>query len=226
MLLAGVLVAGAMLAIPGAVRAHHHLNVMPFPHLLVAGAATWLWRSAGAAGIATRAAVALALTAVVASQVHVTRETQRLLHETGGRGRFSESIREAAARLESDPEARGISLDWGLHEPLLFLTRRARLVEPVWQIRRTARQRGRWSFEASARDVYLVHPPDYDLFGFGAPFLRAVRRLEREHPDLPEIREHRDAQGELAFLSVRVGADHTLQFDRGFRIGLGDRSAP
>jgi hypothetical protein len=222
LLLGGFLVTLGMLLIPGAVRAHHLLNLMPLPHLLVGGIAAALFRLAASARWAAlwRTTLALILLVVVASQLQVTRETQRLLRETGGRGRFSESIREAAALLEANPDARGISLDWGLHEPLLFLTRRARLLEPIWEIPSAVREHGRWVFEGTAQDVYLVHDRPYDLFGLGPRFLAAGHRLEQRHPGLTRVREHRDAQGELAFVSVQLGADHRLELERGFRIQL------
>jgi hypothetical protein len=228
LLVAGVLVTLATLAIPGAVRAHHLLNAFPFFHLLVAATAASLLdrRIAGLAGTGVRAAVLLAVICVVASDARVIAATYELIERTGGRGRWTHAIAEPARWLESQPGSRGISLDWGFHEPLLFLTRRAQLVEPIWQIRSTAAASGGWHFSGRRGDLYLVHDRDYDHFGFGPSLLVAARQLDESVPEAVSIESYADRDGRVAFFGVRVDRDHRLVFQRGrFRFELGESAS-
>jgi hypothetical protein len=213
------LVALGMLALPGAVRAHHMLSVLPFVQLFVAASAVRWWRR-GAGFPALRWAVALALVAVLAGNAWVLRETLRLVSATGGRGLWSAAIAEPARELEADPGLRGISLDWGFHEPLLFLTRNARLLEPIWEIGPASRSAEGWRFEGDAGDLYLVHDRDYDLFGFGPRFLAAARSVEEGQPGSVVLRAHHDREGQVAFHSVRFRQDHEIHYRRIFRIEL------
>jgi hypothetical protein len=229
-LAAGLLATAFTLALPGAVRAHHLLNALPFFHLVVALTVVALWQAAppGALRIAVRAAALLGVAAVMASGVEVTRKTFASIEASGGRGRFTAAVAEPARALEANPSTRGISLDWGFHEPLLFLTRRATLLEPIWGIREAVRRQGAWQFEGRTGDVYFVHDRDYDLFGFGPPFLAAARRLAAAEPGAVEIREHRDREGGLAFLTVRLARPHQVTYRRIFRIELrgGEEASP
>lgn len=228
LVVAGVLVTAATLAIPGAVRAHHLLNAFPFFHFLVAAVvASVLYRPvAGFAGRGIRAAALLAVIGVVASDARVIAATYELIERTGGRGRWTHAMVEPARWLESEPRSRGISLDWGFHEPLLFLTRRAQLVEPIWDIRPIAAESGRWRFSGRRGDLYLVHDRDYDHFGFGPPLLVAARQLAKGTSDAVSIRSYTDREGQVAFWGVRVDRRHSLVFQRGqFRFELKE-SAP
>jgi hypothetical protein len=222
LLLVSLLTLAGTLAVPGAVRAHHLLNALPFPHLFAAALGIELWRRAGAGATPRTARVALGvlLAVLLAGQLRVAEATRALIERTGGRGRWSDAVREPARLLEEHPELRGVSLDWGLHEPLLFLTERARLVEPIWQLQQAARTGRRLRLSGSAGDLYLLHEPDYDLFGFGPRFLAAVRALG---PGAAETRVYRDREGGVAFLGVRLTADHRIAFSRGFEIELLDR---
>jgi hypothetical protein len=157
---------------------------------------------------------------IVAPNAAVVRSTYALLEATGGRGRWTDALREPAEELEADPSRRGVSLDWGFHEPLLFMTRRAKLVEPVWGIREAVRSAGAWRFPGRAGDLYFVHDREYDLFGFGPGFLAAARAVGARNPDALEIRAHRDREGGVAFHSVRFARDHRITFAKEFRIRL------
>jgi hypothetical protein len=229
LLVAGVLVTAATVMLPGAVRAHHLLNAFPFFHLLVgATAARVLYPPiAGLAGRGGRAAILLAVICVVVSDARVIAATYELIERTGGRGRWSQAMAEPARWLESDPQRRGISLDWGFHEPLLFLTRRARLVEPIWDIRSIAAASGRWRFSGGSGDLYLLHDREYDHFGFGPPLLVAARQLAETTPDAISIRSYTDRDGQVAFWSVQVDRRHSLVFQRGqFRFELSASALP
>lgn len=223
-----VLVAGALtlvctLAVPGAVRAHHQLNAMPLPHILVAAVAATLWsRSAGLGrGLrhAVRACVVTVLAGVFLGNASAIAQTYGLIGETGGRGRFSDAIHGFARELEAVPGSRAVSLDWGFHEPLLFLTRETALDQPIWRLPEAVRRRGEWLHAGSEWDHYVVHDTDYDLMGFGPRFLETARELSREKPELVEIRTHRDREGGVSFLSVRLKGPHRVRYAQGrFRI--------
>ncbi len=221
--LATALVSAGTLVLPGAVRAHHLLNALPFPHLLVAELGVRAWRGsprAGATRFVARAALALAGLALVGANAALVGSTYALVEATGGRGRWTDALRAPAAELEADPSGRGVSLDWGFHEPLLFLTHRAELVEPFWGIREAVRVARAWRFPGRAGDVYFVHDREYDLFGFGPGFLAAARAVGRRHPEALEIRVHRDREGGVAFHSVRFASDHRITYAKEFRIRL------
>ena len=203
--------------LPGAVRAHHHLNVLPFAHLLVAAAGLRLWRGGALLRVAAVAGVALVLVA----DAHAIARTWALAERTGGRGRWSSALHELAREAEQRGDVRVTSLDWGLHEPLVFLTRRPELSQPIWRMGDALRRRGEWSSLGRAGDLYLLHDETYDLFRIGPRFLREARRLESVAPDAVEIRTHRDRDGSTAFLSVRLLRDHRVVLRRsGFRIEL------
>ena len=218
-LIVTLVVGSLMLALPGAVRAHHQLNVMPFVHMLVALTAVDLWRWAQGRRSAQllRAGLLLAALVVGVAQLNVVHRTHELIESTGGRGWWSGRIERAADALDAEPGAIAVSLDWGFHEPLLFLTSRAELTEPIWQIGH-ARQLGRaWTHDGDDRHVYLVHPERFDLFGYGPAFLAAV---ERDAGGAARIEEHRDREGEVAFLTVRFDRAHRFVYGGEFRIFL------
>jgi hypothetical protein len=224
LLLTGCLVTVGTLALPGAVRAHHLMSVLPFFHLLVASLAVELWRwippVRRGAGLA-RATVVVVLGVVLVGDARAIGSTYDLIEKTGGRGRWTQAIGVPAHDLDSDPaRRRGVSLDWGFHEPLLFLTERARLLEPIWGIREAVREQGEWRFAGEAGDLYLVHDGEYDLFGFGPAFLAAARRLAEREPGTAEVRAHSDRDGRVAFWTVRVDRRHELVYRRRFRFEL------
>jgi hypothetical protein len=202
--------ASAMCLLPGAVRAHHMLNLMPFAHLLVAVVLARAARSAGA-----RVAAAVLVLGLALSGARVTALTRAEIAETGGRGRWSNALDAFAAELDADPEAVAVSLDWGFHEPLLFLTDKRSLLEPIWHIPRLLARGRPWVHAGDARHRYLVHDAAYDLFGIGAGLLDAARAAG---PELAEIRSHRDRRGEVAFHSVRFRARHELVYTGEFDV--------
>jgi len=140
--------------------------------------------------------------------------TWRLIDETGGRGRWSHAISELAGELDAEPGATAVSLDWGFHEPLLFLTQRARSVEPIWAIPQLLRSGRPFVYEGDASTVYLVHDVPYDLFGLGPELLAAARG---HRPERLTITAYRDKEGEPAFYSVRMPERHRLVYTGEFR---------
>jgi hypothetical protein len=207
----GTLLGIAMLALPGAVRAHHMLNLMPFTHLLLAALLVSIARTS-----ATRVAAAMVAVAVVASSAWVINQTRELISQTGGRGRYSDSLDRFAAELEATPGgATAVSLDWGFHETLQFLTTETRLEEPIWTIPR-ALARGRpWVHRGDAEHHYLVFSPRYDLFQLGPNLLDLARA---QAPGDVEVREHRDREGQITFYSVRFTRPHQLVYSGRFDV--------
>jgi hypothetical protein len=114
-----------------------------------------------------------------------------------------------------------VSLDWGFHEPLLFLTTKRGLLEPIWNIPRLLARGRPWAHAGNEHHVYLVHDAPYDLFGFGPALLETARENDR----VAEIRTHRDRLGDPAFYSVRFRAPHELVYTGSFelRLGRGER---
>ncbi|MEN8181258.1 MAG: glycosyltransferase family 39 protein [Myxococcota bacterium] len=218
LLTSAVLVMVATLALPGAVRAHHLLNAFPLFHFLVGAVGLDVFRQpvlGRAPRIGLRAGLLLALVWLLSSDARVIRDTYQLIERTGGAGRWTNATEDLAATLEADPRRRAISLDWGLHEPLFFLTRRARLLEPIWDFQRARRRGIPWRFAGRPGDLYLVHDRDYDRFGLGPRFLAAARRHAETDAGALEIRSHRDREGRIAFWSVRIDQEHELFYRRG-----------
>jgi hypothetical protein len=205
--------ATAMWLLPGAVRAHHTLNLLPFAHLLVAVVGIELACSQKA-----RIAAAAMLLVVVASEVRVTWLTRELIAETGGRGRWSNSLDAFARELEADRSAVAVSLDWGFHSPIVFLTTKEGLLEPIWTIPRLLARGRPWVHHGNANYHYLAHDEPFDLFQLGPKFLAATEALG---PELAEIRPHVDRQGTVAFYSVRFLGPHQLVYTGDFEVRFG-----
>jgi len=212
--LACVLLACAMLALRGATRAHHMLNLAPLVHVLVASVAVALARRGRAASLAAGAAVL----ALLASDARSIAATQALVERTGGRGWWSAAIGELARELDATPGASAVSLDWGFHLPLAFETHGAPLAEPIWEIESQVRATGRWSTEGDAARRYVVHGAPWDRFGYGPHLLASARAVGER----ASIREWRDREGEVAFYTIEIPGPHRLSLERGrgFRIEL------
>ncbi len=224
-----LLVGLGMLAIPAAVRAHHMLNTLPFPHLIVATAGVGVWQRSWASDRnrrIARASLMVALIAGLTSNATSLAATRKLIHETGGKGRWSLALQDFIQQLDRAPDAAEIevvSLDWGFHEPVLFTTEQLRASEPIWVMSQAAAHRVRHVMKGDRRTIYLVHEPPYDLFGLGGQFERALRVSD---PERYTVREHRDGVGDLAFKSVRFDRPHELSFDGIFRIKLSEAEPP
>ncbi len=223
LLLSTALLTVAMLAIPGAVRAHHMLNILPLPHVIVAAAGVGLWHrhwtSARNRRVA-RTCIALALLATLTADAASIDATRRLIRETGGKGRWSSALQEFVREVDLSPAARDIevvSLDWGFHEPMLFTTQQVRLSEPIWAMTSAAARRNRFVMHGDANTVYLIHEEPYELFGLSEPFGTALRMT---NPERYEVRTHTDRTGDPVFKSVRFDRPHELSFDGTFRIRL------
>jgi hypothetical protein len=216
LLVFALLLTSAMLALPGAVRAHHQLNVLPLLHLIIACAALALWQpGASHPRLALRGITGFGLAGLIAGNLLLIQHTSEFIRDTGGRGRWSHALNEFAAEIDRQPGDTVVSMDWGFHEPLLFLTRQTHLVESIWALPQALAAGKPWVLDADANTVYLVHDTPYDLFGLGPNFLLAARLAKNPAAN---ITPHYDKAGDLAFYSVRVGGPHRLRYDGKFRI--------
>jgi len=219
LLLANAIAIAAFAALPGAVRIHHALNLVPFPHFLVAFVLADLSTLGTDATrrIVPRFGIGLVVIVLVALQVAVYEQTRSEFSETGGRGRWSSATSLLALELQ-DTSTRVISLDWGFHEPLAFLGAGESLEEVHWRISNARRRSGAWRSLGDADDLYVLHLPPYDLSGYGESFLEAARAVDA---DSSEIRSYTDGRGEVAFVTVRLLGHHAVVFDGNFTIRLG-----
>jgi hypothetical protein len=214
LLSAALLVTAFTVALPGAVRAHHQLNVFPLWHAIVGVAVADLFTRPfpdPRRAVLARGVVSVAIGFVVAGQLASVAQTRALIDATGGRGRWSAALGDVAREVEEDG-GEVVSLDWGFHEPLLFQTREAKLREAIWEIPQALRGGRAWGHTGDARTRYLVHDADYDLFGLGPLMLDLAAR------EGLEVDPRLDGEGATAFHVVRVHRPHVLVFDGRFRL--------
>jgi hypothetical protein len=212
--------AAGFLLMPGAERIHHAMNAYPFAHLTVALAVVVVWRLVerpGAGRAVLHATAAAAAAAVLAGNLLVCTRTLSTIRETGGKGRWSNALADFGRELEGESGVAVVSLDWGLYGPLRFSSRDLVLTEAIWKMSRPRLRRGPWVYEGGAQTVYLLYPPEYALFDFGASLLREIEALP---PGSAQVRQHADAAGDLAFLSVRFAGPHRLVYDGKLEVRL------
>jgi hypothetical protein len=171
-----VAVAGVVL-MPAAVRIHHALLVYPFPQMLLAAVATRLFATQfpnPRRQLFTRAVVMIALAVVLIGHIIALRKTQSFVTATGGRGQWATAWTEFAAKLRTQEDVMLVSLDWGFHEQLGFLTDAPRRFEPTWNL-----QEGKpVALLPDPRCYYLIHPPEFSLFPYGEQYLAAARAAD------------------------------------------------
>jgi len=186
-----------VILLPRAIRIHHAVVVYPLPQLIIALAAGALLEpSASARGhrIAVQSFVCAAGLALVLGQLLAIHRTQELIRETGGRGRWSDSLDAFSREHRHRGDLTIVSLDWGFNEQLSFLTDGPELREPFWVQGPSA--------PALSRDphsLYLVHPDEFALFPSGARYLTEARALGAE----VEVRPYLDRQDHAAFYTIR-----------------------
>jgi hypothetical protein len=155
--------------------------------------------------------------AVLAGNLLVCVRTLSTIRETGGKGRWSNALADFGRELEEESGVAVVSLDWGLYGPLRFSSRDLALTEAIWKMSRPGLRRGPWVYEGNPQTVYLLYPPEYALFDFGASLLREIEALP---PGSAQVRRHADAAGDLAFLSVRFAGRHRLVYDQNLEVRL------
>jgi len=184
--------------LPAAVRVHHALLLYPLPQLILAAVAVRLF----AARLPNprwsplvRAAVVIAMAAVLMGHILALRQTQRFVAATGGRGQWSRALTELATELRDRSDVMLVSLDWGFHEQLSFLTAAPRRFEPTWNL-----QEGKpVTLLPDPRVYYFIHPPEFSFFAFGEEYLAAARAAD---PGL-EVESRTNREGRVVFQVFR-----------------------
>jgi hypothetical protein len=201
LLLSALFVTLDVLILPGAVRIHHSTLVYPFPHLLIAAAAVSLWNRPWKTfplQRVMRSLLAACLMFLVASEFHAILRTQRLIHETGGRGWWSNALGKFADETKSRPSLVVSSLDWGFNEQVEFLADGPQVDEPYWQFAFGQQP----ELPRDTNHIYLVHPPEYALSPLGAQFMESVARENKN----AVVQPWRDGQGQIVFYSISFSA--------------------
>lgn len=186
--------------LPRAIRIYHAILAAPFAHLIIAVAGVSLWRKFSEDGGKknfARGAIAIVFGALVATQLLAVGKTEKLIYQTHGRGWWSDAQDKFAATVKNRADLTLVSLDWGFHESLLFLTDKPTLVEPFWKLTGTDPAK----LPDDTNLVYLVHPPEYSLSPFGATFLAFARQSPRA-----KIADWRDHEGKIVFYTVQFTA--------------------
>jgi uncharacterized membrane protein len=197
LILAAILTTLGVLIMPDAVRIHHAVLVYPLPHLITATLIVAFWnmrRPRKNLDYAISAIIALVVFGLIAGEIHAIADNEQLIRETGGRGRWSESLNEFCRENQNRTDSSIVSLDWGFNEQLLFLTDGPQLAEPFWDFNQTLPP-----LSADPNYVYLVHPAEYSVLKYDVAYLTL---LENSGTNV-EVMPHRDRQGEIAFYTIR-----------------------
>jgi Dolichyl-phosphate-mannose-protein mannosyltransferase len=193
-----VLTTAGVLFLPGAVRIHHAILAFPFPQLIIITAFALVWDATGKrfAQRAVRIAVIVSLVLLVATQVYAIAKTEKLIADTGGRGRWSNAL-DAFCRENRDRSDLVIaSLDWGFNEQVAFLTDRPQLVEPFWAF---SRYHGNLpALPQRSNYIYLAHSPVYSLVGYDVSYLNELQTSGEI-----DIQPQSDRQGQVVFYTIR-----------------------
>jgi hypothetical protein len=214
-LIAMLLTALGLLATPRAARIHHTMNVYPLPQLVVAIVASRLWGARDRKAWARRVLVGIGVAAVLGGSLRIDLRTLETIHESGGRGRWSNALERFARELPDDASV--VSLDWGFHAPLRFTRPELQLEEPVWRMQGARGAGPGVSLLGDPQHVYLVQEPEYQVFDTGRALLEAVRGLPM---GAVTVREHADGRGETAFHSIRFARSHHLVYHGSFEVRL------
>ena len=196
LIVATVLTTFGVFLLPDAIRIHHAALVYPLPHLILAALVVTFWRTRtqGKLDYAIPAIVAVAFVDLVAGELHTINKTEQLIQQTGGRGRWSESLNQFCRDISYRSALNVVSLDWGFNEQLVFLTNGPQLSEPFWQFAQTLPQ-----LPPDPNYIYLVHPPEYSVLRYDIAYLD---QLQKSGANV-EITPHLDRQNEVAFYTIR-----------------------
>jgi hypothetical protein len=189
LILTGFLITLGILVLPDAVRIHHAFLAYPFPQLIVAAVVTLAWR----ARRSFRIAAAVAIVVVCGTGLRSIAATQKLIRETGGRGRWSDSFNRFCSENRNRSDLTIVSLDWGFNEQVMFLTDGPQLSEPFWNFNQTLPP-----LPEDPNSVYLVHPPEYSALKYDAAYLSQLQG----NPNV-EITPYVDRQNQVAFYTIR-----------------------
>ncbi|HEX4639414.1 MAG TPA: glycosyltransferase family 39 protein [Chthoniobacterales bacterium] len=196
LIVAAALITLGIFAFPDAIRIHHSTLVYPLPQLVLAAliVAFWKIRAASKLDYVIPALIALVIVDLVASDLHAIVKTEQLIAQTGGRGRWSESLNAFCREARDRSDLTVVSLDWGFNEQLMFLTDGPQLSEPFWEFNQTLPP-----LPTDPNYVYLAHPPEYSVLKYDIAYLN---QLQRGGANV-EITPHLDRQGEIVFYTIR-----------------------
>ena len=191
LILGATLITLGIFALPDAVRIHHAVLVFPLPHLIIAALVALTWN----ARILIRIVALLAVAIVCLSGLRSIVATQKLIQQTGGRGRWSESFDKFCRENRDRSDLTIISLDWGFNEQLMFLTDAPQLSEPFWEFNQTLAR-----LPPNPNYIYLAHPPEYSVLKYDVAYLD---QLQQSGSANVEVTPHLDRQNEVAFYTIR-----------------------
>lgn len=189
--------------LPDAVRIHHALLVYPFPQLIITAVVVRLWKSLpgkSSFGQAGRILGAIAVVSLMLGHLASVWRTQQFIATTGGRGQWSTALTQFASELRNREDVMLVSLDWGFHEQLSFLTESPQRYEPTWNL-----QEGKpVSLLPDPRCYYLIHPPEFRVFSYGETYLQAARAAD---PNLI-VESRTNQEGSVVFQFFRFAPPH------------------
>jgi len=190
LIVAAVLITLGVFLLPDAIRIHHAVLVYPLPHLILAAVAALIWNSGRLHRIIALAAVAI----VCLTGLRSIAATQSLIRETGGRGRWSESLNQFCREVRDRSDLTIVSLDWGFNEQLMFLADGPQLSEPFWGFNQTLPP-----LPPDPNYIYLAHPAEYSVLKYDVAYLD---QLQKSGANV-EITPHLDRQNQIAFYAIR-----------------------
>jgi len=176
--------------LPDAVRIHHAVLVYPLPQLIIAALVALTWN----ARTPIRIVGMLTVVIVYLSGLRSIAATQKLIQQTGGHGRWSESLDQFCRQNRNRSDLTIVSLDWGFNEQLMFLTDAPQLAEPFWGFNQTLPP-----LPANPEYIYLAHPAEYSVLKYDIAYLN---QLQKSGGNV-ELTPYFDRQNEVAFYTIR-----------------------
>jgi hypothetical protein len=192
-----LLVTIGVFLLPDAVRIHHAVLVYPLPQLIIAAIIVTLWQTRmpqKKLDYAIPATIAIVLIDLLAGELHAVVQTQQLIRQTGGRGRWSESLDQFCRQNRNRSNLTIVSLDWGFNEQLMFLTDAPQLAEPFWGFNQTLPP-----LPANPNYIYLAHPAEYSVLKYDIAYLNQLQKSVGN----VELTPCFDRQNEVAFYTIR-----------------------
>lgn len=183
--------------LPDALRIHHFLIIYPFPQLIIVTAVVLLWQGAELRSIGWlgKATATVLIGSILIGHVVNLRRTQQFIATTGGRGQWALEFTRFAAPMRDRADVRLVSLDWGFHEQLSFLTDKPQCFEPTWNL-----QAGQSvSLLPDPSYYYLIHPAEFSLFPYGERYLQIARESGRPF----EFESFTNREGQVVFQYFR-----------------------
>ena len=193
LIVAALLISLGVFLLPDAVRIHHAVLVYPLPHLILATLVALAWNIT----IPVRTIAVLLVAAACLSGFRSIEATQKLIQQTGGRGRWSESFNKFCRENRDRSDLTIVSLDWGFNEQLMFLTDAPQLSEPFWEFNQALPP-----LPQDPNFIYLAHPAEYSVLKYDVAYLNQLQKSDAN----VEITPHLDRQNELVFYTIRFRA--------------------